>query len=86
MRTFILTEEQGEFIMRNHILKEDVVKDIVKSNEFEKKVKSISKDTVLNDKAFQKEIEKQIKKIIADTLGNTFKTLWMRKEFWSSQV
>lgn len=81
-----MTEKQGEYIMRNHILNEDAVKDVVKSSEFEKKVKSISKETMMNDKSFQKEVEKQIKKIIADTLANTYKTLWMRKEFWSNQI
>lgn len=86
MRKFIITENQAKAIMKHHILSEDVVSDVVKSAEFEKKVKNISKDSLKNDNDFKKEVEKIVKKIITDTLSSTFKTLWMRKEFWANQV
>lgn len=85
-KTLIITESAARQLMADHLLNESAVSDVINSSEFEKKVKSIYKDASKNDKDFKKNVEKEVKKIIADALGNTFKTMWLRKEFWVNQM
>ena len=72
--------------MVDHIINESTISDVINSREFEKKVKSITKDSLKNDSDYKKNIEKEIKKMISDALSNTFKTLWLRKDFWTNQM
>ena len=69
-------------LLNEELLKEGLVDDVLKSQDFEKKVKKLAKDTQKTDK----EIEKMIKDIIAKSLNKFFKTLWQRSAFYTNEI
>lgn len=78
----IITESMAKRIMLEGMLQEGIVDDVLKSHDFETKVKKIVKDTQKSDK----EIEKMVKDIIVKSLNKFFKTLWQRNAFYANEI
>lgn len=85
-KKIIISESAFKKMAMRKMLSESTVDDIVNSRDFEKKVKTVIDNAIKNDRDIKKDLEKEIKKIIADSLSETFKTLWQRKDFWSTMV
>lgn len=77
-KKLILTESQFNRIMAESILSESNIDDIVKSRDFEKKVKETVASAIKNDKT----IERKIREIVNKTISELFKVLWMRRDFY----
>jgi hypothetical protein len=77
-KKIILKESQYEQLMINSILTESTVDDILKSREFEKKIKDTIAAAIKNDKT----IERKIREIVNKTISELFKVLWMRRDFY----
>ena len=81
-KKIIITESMAKQLMLNELLNEGVVDDVLKSQDFEKKVKKLAKETQKTDK----EIEKIVKEIIVKCLNKFFKTLWQRSNFYANEI
>lgn len=80
-KTVIITES-----MANRLLNEAAADDVLKSRDFEKKVKDIITATLKDDKPTEKAMEKKIRKIVASCVNNLFRTLWMRRNFYEDSI
>lgn len=72
-------------LLREELNKTDVknqFQDLIKSNDLKSKVIEIVKQHVKNDK----DLEKQMLEISKNALIQLYKTLWMKKNFWSSAI
>lgn len=78
----ILTEAMAKRLMMEEFINEGIVDDVIKSHDFENKVKKIVKDTQKSDK----ELEKQMKDLIAKSLNKFFKVLWQRSAFYADSI
>lgn len=83
-KKLILNESQFNRLIVNKILAESNVDDIIKSREFEKKIKDETISAVKNDKQLEKELEKKIKKIVAKSVSELFKVLWQKRTFYEN--
>ena len=81
-RKIIITETAAKQIMLEELIQEGVVDDVLKSHDFEVKVKKIIKDTQKSDK----ELEKFVKDLILKSLNKFFKTLWQRNAFYVNEI
>lgn len=78
----IVSESMAKKLVMEGIITEGNIDDILKNQEFNKKVKDIAKDAIKNDK----ELEKQVKKIVAKSVDTLFRTLWQRSVFYQSEI
>lgn len=78
----IVSESMAKKLVMEGIITEGNIDDILKNQEFNKKVKDIAKDAIKNDK----ELEKQVKKIVAKSVDTLFKVLWQRSAFYQSEI
>lgn len=78
----IVSESMAKKLVMEGIITEGNIDDILKNQEFNKKVKDIAKDAIKNDK----ELEKQVKKIVAKSVDTLFKVLWQRSGFYQSEI
>lgn len=72
-------------LLREELNKTDIknqFQDLIKSNDLKSKVIEIVKQHVKNDK----DLEKQMLEISKNALIQLYKTLWMKKNFWSSAI
>ena len=72
-------------LLREELTKSDVknqFQDLIKSNDLKAKVIEIVKQHIKNDK----DLEKQMLEIAKNSLIQLYKTLWMKKNFWSSAI
>lgn len=81
-KKIIVNESVLKRIMTEEILSEDVVSDILKNKELEKKIKDTTKDAIKNDK----EIEKKVKSLVAASVNKLFLTLWQKNNFWKDTI
>lgn len=81
-KKIIITESMAKQLMLEELLNEGLVDDVLKSQDFEKKVKKIAKDTQKTDK----ELEKMVKDIITKSLNKFFKILWQRSAFYANDI
>lgn len=84
-KKIILSESQYEQLVINSILTESNVDDIIRSRDFEKKIKDTVADAIKNDKSLEKDLEKRIKKIVAKSVSELFRVLWQRKNFYENE-
>ena len=85
-KKIILKESQYEQLMINSILTESTVDDILKSREFEKKIKDAIAAAIKNDKSLEKDLEKKVKKVVTNCVSELFKTLWQRRSFYENMI
>lgn len=85
-KKLILTESQFNRIMAESILSESNIDDIVKSRDFEKKVKETVASAIKNDKTIEKDLEQKVKKVVVNCVSELFKTLWQRKSFYENML
>ena len=85
-KKIILKESQYEQLMINSILTESTVDDILKSREFEKKIKDTIAVAIKNDKSLEKDLEKKVKKVVTNCVSELFKTLWQRRSFYENMI
>jgi len=72
-------------LLREELTKTDVknqFNELVKSNDLKSKVIDIIKTHVANDK----DLEKKMLEIAKNSLVQLYKTLWTRKNFWTSSI
>lgn len=62
-------------------IKDEVIK-VLDSNEFKRKIT----DLVANELKSHPELQKQVVEITRNVLTQLYKTLWVKRSFWQSQL
>lgn len=82
-KKIIISEAAFKQIVTEGILFENnVVDDVIKSRDFQKRVKELASSTIKDDK----ELEKKVREIVVKALNNLFKVLWQRKFFYTDSI